>query len=389
MIRSPLAAIAAALTACSPGTRSDAPTPVYGEVRTEVPACAAAGRRAAAVAVAASTVRASRGTASIDGVLSPGEWDSAEVTTLQANLPASVGGGTAPAEVRFLVDDRNLYASFRLAHPLPTQTIFGASFVLELGRDCARGATDDVLVTSLGYDWSGYSSVFTDAYRMANGWAPADAAPPDGPAGTSDGAGAGGGDASSIVLEMSHPLASGDVAHDLQLAPGDTVPFRISFRVIEGSNEWPYGFGDTDWPGPAAPMALLRLGEGASPSCGEAVPPTPRTVRIDVKPGSSENPVNLGQPGTIPVAILSDLGFDATKVDASTVRFAGAPVATTPQGKLLGSPEDVDGDGLLDLVLHFDVKSLGLASGATSADLEGVQCDGAPFVGTDAVRIVP
>jgi hypothetical protein len=108
-----------------------------------------------------------------------------------------------------------------------------------------------------------------------------------------------------------------------------------------------------------------------------------------VKPGSLENPVNLGARGTIPVAILSDDGFSAADVDVSSVRFAGAPVATTPQGKLMASLEEVDGDGLQDLVLHFDVPALELASGATHAELVGATRDGTPFTGTDAVRIVP
>jgi hypothetical protein len=105
-----------------------------------------------------------------------------------------------------------------------------------------------------------------------------------------------------------------------------------------------------------------------------------------VLPGSDENPVNLGRPGTIPVAILGDADFDAAKVDATTVRLAGAPVATTPEGRLIGFPEDVDGDGVQDLVLHFDVPSLALVAGDTRADLVALTCAGAAFAGSDAVR---
>ena len=387
MIRALVATFAAAaLTACSPAQRSDA-----AAVSSVSPADAQASDAGPRTATAVTTIRAARGTPSIDGTLSPGEWDAAEVIALTANLPASVGGGTAPAEARFLFDDRNVYASFRLARPLPTQTLFGASFAIELDRDCSGGPSegDDAIVTSLVHDGSGSSSVFSDDYRTAGGSAPADTAPLDGPAGTNDGSGVGGGDASSIVLEMSHPLASGDTVHDVQLAPGDAIPFRISFRIIEGSNEWPTGFGDTDWPASGAPPALLALGEGAVSRCGAVPPPEPRTVRIDVKPGSSENPVNLGARGTIPVAVLSDAGFSAADVDVTSVRFAGAPVATTPQGRRLASLEDVDGDGLLDLVLHFDVPALELAPDATHAELDGLTRDGSAFKGTDAVRVVP
>jgi len=98
-----------------------------------------------------------------------------------------------------------------------------------------------------------------------------------------------------------------------------------------------------------------------------------------------------GPPGrrATPASPPSDAGFSATEVDATSVRFAGAPVATTPEEKLIGFPEDVDGDGVVDLVLHFDVPSLGLAPGATHAELTGATCAGAAFAGTDVVRVVP
>lgn len=433
---------ASALLACTAGTGRDQ-APVRSSVRTAVPAC---GYRSAATVAARTTacmsapepppaapvLLAGRGTPSVDGALSPGEWDGEAPFLITANLPASVGGGTAPAELRFLHDDRNLYVSFRVLHPLPSGTIFGTSLGLEFDRDCSGGLSpgDDGIGTSLGYRWPGYESTFGDTYRWSCGcglcssYDTADSTCMSGPAGTSDGAGAGGGDATSIVLEMSHPLASGDLAHDFQLAPGDAIPFLASFRIIERSNDWPYGFGDTDLP-TYGPLPIVALGDGAALRCPGAEPvpvtpplppeppppdeppppppedppppapeeppppPAPLRIRIDVLPGSDENPVNAGQPGTIPVAILGDAGFDATAVDATTVRFAGALVARTPEGKLIGFPEDVDGDGVLDLVLHFDVPSLSLAPGATAARLEGLTCAGAAFAGSDAVRVVP
>jgi hypothetical protein len=63
-------------------------------------------------------------------------------------------------------------------------------------------------------------------------------------------------------------------------------------------------------------------------------------VTIDIKPGSSVNPINLKSRGKVPVATLSDPAFDATTVDGRTVVFAGAsPLATG------GLPEDVTAMG--------------------------------------------
>jgi len=49
--------------------------------------------------------------------------------------------------------------------------------------------------------------------------------------------------------------------------------------------------------------------------------PTPCVlqVAVDIKPGSSVNPLDLKSNGLIPVAILSTATFDATTVDASTL----------------------------------------------------------------------
>jgi hypothetical protein len=107
-------------------------------------------------------------------------------------------------------------------------------------------------------------------------------------------------------------------------------------------------------------------------------------VQIDVKPGDADgtNPINLRSNGVIPVAILSASGFDATTVEVSTVRFgpAGA-LAVTGVGA-----EDVNGDGLADLVLHFQTQQTGITAGQTQACLTGTTLDGTDIEGCDRIR---
>ena len=79
-----------------------------------------------------------------------------------------------------------------------------------------------------------------------------------------------------------------------------------------------------------------------------------RPVQIDVKPGSDLNPVNLTAQGLIAVAILTNDSFDAAWVDVSSVVFAGAHAVHSTM-------EDTDGDGDLDLVLHFEIQETNLA----------------------------
>ncbi len=51
--------------------------------------------------------------------------------------------------------------------------------------------------------------------------------------------------------------------------------------------------------------------------------------------------------------------------------------------------EDVNGDGLLDLVCHFDTPKTGFQTGDTVGVLKGKTVTGTPIKGTDSIRIVP
>ncbi len=113
------------------------------------------------------------------------------------------------------------------------------------------------------------------------------------------------------------------------------------------------------------------------------------SVSIDIKPGSFPNSINLGSGGTVPVAILSTGTFDATTVDPVTVTLASAPVKLKGKGTPMTSVEDVNGDGLGDLVVHVDTSALELTETDTEAVLEGKTIDGTMIRGTDSVRVVP
>lgn len=94
-------------------------------------------------------------------------------------------------------------------------------------------------------------------------------------------------------------------------------------------------------------------------------------VGIDIKPSESPNAVGLRDRGFIPVAILSTPTFDAQEIDPATVTLgdeAGSetPVAIQNRGTHYALVEDVDDDGLLDLVLMFRVPEL-----VSNGDLTG------------------
>ncbi len=112
-------------------------------------------------------------------------------------------------------------------------------------------------------------------------------------------------------------------------------------------------------------------------------------VSIDIKPGSDPNSINLGSNGNIPVAIFGTDTFDVTTVDPATIMLADAGVkARGKKGDLMSSFEDVNEDGLLDLLIHIDTQSLVLSDDDVEALLTGETFDGLSISGTDAIRIV-
>ena len=112
-------------------------------------------------------------------------------------------------------------------------------------------------------------------------------------------------------------------------------------------------------------------------------------VAIDILPGTFPNEINLGSGGTVPVAIISTVDFDATDVDPLTVTLADAPVKLKPNGQPMASSEHVNDDGILDLVVHVITDELQLSSGDTEATLLGMKYCGECIEGTDSVCIVP
>lgn len=80
-------------------------------------------------------------------------------------------------------------------------------------------------------------------------------------------------------------------------------------------------------------------------------------VDIQIKPTAAPPvPINPAENGVTPVAILGTASFDVTTVDQSSVRFG--PANAAPQ-KNSGHFEDVNNDGIVDLVFQFPSQSIG------------------------------
>lgn len=115
-----------------------------------------------------------------------------------------------------------------------------------------------------------------------------------------------------------------------------------------------------------------------------------RSVAIDIKPGSSQNNINIGSNGVIPVAILSSESFDALTLDPETIRLNAAAVKVAGKsGKYLCHSEDVNADSYPDLVCQVLSDSFVIELGDSTAVLDGKTRSGLSVHGEDYLSIVP
>lgn len=107
-----------------------------------------------------------------------------------------------------------------------------------------------------------------------------------------------------------------------------------------------------------------------------------RPIRIDIMPGSAENPVNPDKQGVVPVAVLGGSDLAVSQIDPASLRFG--PEGATPAHRNHES-RDIDGDGLLDLLVHFDGAEAGLACLDSVAFVQGETVEGDKVQGFDTL----
>ena len=112
---------------------------------------------------------------------------------------------------------------------------------------------------------------------------------------------------------------------------------------------------------------------------------TVRLLPTDIRPDSTKNVVNLKSKGVLPTALLASLVFDVTTIDIITLRMGIGGASIAHAG---GHFEDVNGDGLIDLLLHFNTAELGADASTTQLCVTGLLTDGQEFQGCDNVRII-
>lgn len=169
------------------------------------------------------------GTATIDGMMSPAEWDSAASIEFEAILPPDYryASDTAPAVLYVMNDRENVYLGVRI-----NRVGFsggGASFAFDNDNDGITEPGEDVL--QLGHPGAFVDSVVHTACGSPVVVLCSEA---DQILGTSrDGTGASSDNGAFTFFELSHPLNSADL-NDFGLVGGDTVGFAMTLWLSVG-----------------------------------------------------------------------------------------------------------------------------------------------------------
>jgi hypothetical protein len=122
-------------------------------------------------------------------------------------------------------------------------------------------------------------------------------------------------------------------------------------------------------------------------------PVTVQHINLAIKPGSGASaPLNLKSKGNIPVALLSSAEFDALKVIVESLTF-GATGDENSRRSCGKGGEDVNGDGRLDLVCHFETQLADFTAGSSVGFLKGKVVDATgterPIMGRGDLKVVP
>jgi hypothetical protein len=211
----------------------------------------------------------------------------------------------------------------------------------------------------------------------------------------------GGADCRGPIISGGYNLVGNSSDCSFSPSIGDLIGIDPGLGLLQdnGGPTWTHGLlsgspaidaGSSDCPEPATDQRGVGRPQGSACDIGafEFVVAT-QIVGIDIKPGSQTNPISLQSRGVIPVAILSSPNLDAPGlVDRASLTF-GRSGDEPSLASCEEEGEDVNADGLPDLLCLFRTRKTGLLRGDTQGILKGNLLDARELIGADSVRIVP
>lgn len=163
------------------------------------------------------TVLRGFGTATIDGVAAPGEWNPAGTANFSVRRAGAHGGGTVPATVYAMNDATNLYIAIKVDDATVAASTAEVYFDGDHDNNAFEDGEDSIVVDSLGFFEDRFYRQGSAVYDVNDGGTR------DGDERDADGPG-------YSFYEFSHPLDSADNAHDFSLRPAMRIGFRLTFR---------------------------------------------------------------------------------------------------------------------------------------------------------------
>ncbi len=113
-----------------------------------------------------------------------------------------------------------------------------------------------------------------------------------------------------------------------------------------------------------------------------------QVISIAIKPQDSPAAINIKKDSTVTVAILGSPSFSVYAITASPLSAAPKFGGSTPQSPVHVAYEDVNNDGIIDLVLQYKLAGLGFTISSTQGCVSGTLNDGTPIVGCAAIKVV-
>lgn len=132
-----------------------------------------------------------------------------------------------------------------------------------------------------------------------------------------------------------------------------------------------------------------RPGTYALTISGITTPNKVKQINIEVKPGNKDlPPLNPRSQGKIPVAIMGAAGFDVGNIKQATVTF-GSSGNEKSLSKCQPGSRDINSDGYMDLLCHFENNTAGFKSGDIEGVLKGEMEGGIRFEGRALLKVLP
>lgn len=138
-------------------------------------------------------------------------------------------------------------------------------------------------------------------------------------------------------------------------------------------------------------LSGVSVGSVVTPPPPPPPDPVPQVTYIDinVKPGTvARSKIDGKAKGVIPVALMSSATFNAMTVDIKTLRFGKTGTEASLRSCAKGG-QDINKDGRLDLLCHFENHLSGFAPGDLQAFVKGKTVDGIAFEGRGGLKAIP